>query len=275
MAQMSLAGEVAVITGGGRGIGRVIAEHMAGEGAKVLLFGRAESSLADAAEAISANGGKAAIYAGDVSEKADVLGALEHAEKDLGPVTIVVNNAGIGSGGPIWESDHEEWWNVFEVNLKGPFLFTWAATKAMVKRGRGCIINMGSYQGIFPNGSASSYSTSKAALTRLTDCTSESLEGTGVTAFCISPGFVWTDMTRKLDERQKENDPNYEPMPEEWVFPAEDCADLCIRLARGDADALSGRMIHVRDDLDAMIARAKEIIEKDEYALRLTIDVEA
>ncbi|CAN0426150.1 unnamed protein product [Ectocarpus sp. 13 AM-2016] len=141
----------------------------------------------------------------------------------------------------------------------------------MVTAGRGCVINVGSYVGVNPTGWASAYSTSKAALMRLSDCAADSLDDSGVSVFTISPGFVWTDMTKELDSKIRESDPEYEGMDEAWIFPAEDAAKLCLRLAAGDADRLSGRMIHVRDDLDALIERADEIIDQDGYALRLTM----
>lgn len=144
----------------------------------------------------------------------------------------------------------------------------------MMEAKRGCIINVGSYVGNNPFPPASAYSTSKAALLRLTDSVAEGVKESGVTVFAISPGYVWTDMTKDIDEERKANDPNYEPPPEDWTFPPEDAAGLCLRLVRGEADKLTGRMIHVRDDLDAMIAGADEIIQKDQYALRLTIDLD-
>jgi NAD(P)-dependent dehydrogenase (short-subunit alcohol dehydrogenase family) len=160
-----------------------------------------------------------------------------------------------------------------EVNLKGPLLTTHAVLGGMVQRGNGRIINVGSYVGVLPNAMGSSYSTSKAALLRLTDCTAEGVKEAGVSVFAISPGYVKTDMTRELEEQQRAANPDFEPMDEAWVFPPEDAAVLCVRLASGEADALTGRFIHVRDNLDDMIATADEIVNQDRYALRLNVDL--
>ena len=141
-----------------------------------------------------------------------------------------------------------------------------ACLKGMVTRGSGRIINMGSYQGIAPNSDASPYCTSKAALLRLTDCTALEVEPHGIAVFAVSPGFVHTDMTRELEALLRAKDPDFEGWDPAWIFPAQDCADLCVRLAVGEADALTGRMIHVRDDLDQMIADADEIVAADRYA---------
>lgn len=276
MTEQRLAGQVAFVTGGGRGIGKVIVEELAREGASVALFGRAMDALKETAANIEAKGGTALAVAGDVTCGGDVKAAVQKVEQELGPITLLVNNAGIGgAGGPIWQTDPEEWWRVMEVNLKGPFLCSHAIIGGMVERKMGRIINIGSYAGIFPNAMATSYATSKAALLRLTDSVAESVENLGIRCFAISPGFVWTEMTRELERIVSEQNPEEGlVVDEDWVFPAEDAANLCVRLATGEADRLTGRLIHVKDDLDEMIATADKIIADDRYALRLNADVE-
>lgn len=274
MSQDNLKGQVAVVTGGGRGIGRVISEQLSGQGAMVAVLGRSLPSLQETVDGITRLGGKALAIKADVTAQEEIVNAVRHIEDELGPITLLVNNAGVGgAGGPLWMTDPEEWWHVMEVNLKGPFLCTHSVLGGMVERGNGRIINISSYVGISPNAMASSYSTSKAALLRLTDCVADGVAQAGVQCFAISPGFVWTDMTHDLDRMMREHDPDHQPMDEEWVFPAEDAANLCVRLASGQADKLTGRMIHVKDDLDAMIANADTIAKEDRYALRLTIDL--
>jgi len=245
---------------------------LAKSGAAVAVLGRDQAALSETVDEISAGGGKAISITCDVVQMEQIRCAVATTESELGPVTLLINNAGIGgAGGPLWQTDPEEWWRVQEVNLKGPFLATHAVLEGMVKLGAGRIVNVGSYIGIAPTKGGSAYSTSKAALLRLTDCTAADVAETGISVFAISPGFVWTDMTRELDKYLRANDPNYQPMDEAWVFPSSRAADLCVRLATGEADQLSGRMIHARDDLDDMIARADDIVEQDQYTLRLSM----
>lgn len=272
MSEPSLEGAVAIVTGGGRGLGRSIAEMLAARGASVAVLGRSDELLQQAVDSIEQAGGTAMAISCDVIGNGSIHKAVARVEDAWGPVSLLVNNAGIGGGnGPLWETDCEDWWRVIEVNLKGPFLAMHAVLPGMVRERRGCIINVGSYIGVSPNGQASAYSTSKAALMRLSDCAAESAAGSDVSVFTISPGFVWTDMTREVDAQLRQQDPDYDGMDESWIFTADDAAKLCVRLASGEADALSGRMIHVRDDLDELIARAGEIVEKDGYALRLSM----
>lgn len=264
-----LEGQVAVVTGGGRGIGRSIAKELAAQGASVALMGRSLSHLQTTVEEIEAAGGKALAIPCDVTAAPEVTAALAQSDKELGPLTLLVNNAGVGGGGRLWEMPAEDWWRVIEVNLKGPFLASHAALPGLVSRGAGRIINIGSYAANSAGLGGSAYSTSKAALQRLTEGIAADLEGTEVMAFALSPGFVWTDMGIEYDRALRANVPGYDGMAEGWVFPPEAAAKFCVRLAAGDADALSGRLLHVRDDLDQMIARADQIIDEELYTLRL------
>ena len=264
-----LEGQVAVVTGAGRGIGRSIARELAAGGAAVALLGRSLPHLQTTATEIAAAGGKALAIACDVTAVAEVNRALAQSDRELGPLTLLVNNAGVGDGGRFWEMPAEDWWRVIEVNLKGPFLLSHAVLPGMVARGSGRIINIGSYAANSAGMGGSAYSTSKAALQRLTEGIAADLEGTGVMAFAFSPGFVWTDMGTDYDRFLRAQVPTYDGMADEWVFPPEAAAEFCARLAAGDADTLSGRLLHVRDDLDSMIARSQQIIDGELYTLRL------
>lgn len=266
--------EVAVVTGGGRGIGRAIAESLAAQGAAVALLGRDETRLDEAATNIQRQGGRALAVRCDVTVGDNVRSALVTAEKELGPVSLLVNNAGLGDGGLLWEMDVEDWWRVQEVNLKGPLLATHAVLPGMLARGRGRIINVGSFAGNSASPGGSAYSTSKTALLRLTEGTAADVAGRGIYAFCISPGFVWTDMGHAYDAALRASDPDFKGMDDAWVYPAEAAGELCVRLASGAADALSGRFIHVRDDLEQMIARSAEIQAGEQYLLRLQLPAE-
>jgi NAD(P)-dependent dehydrogenase (short-subunit alcohol dehydrogenase family) len=240
----------------------------------VALVGRNAETLYETTAAIAAAGGRALALQGDVIDAADVERVTAEAARSLGPVDILVNNAGVGAaGGPLWETDPDEWWWVQEVNLKGPYLMMRAVLPGMVDRGRGRVINVGSYAGISSGAYGAAYATSKAALLRMTDGVAAELAPRGVSAFCISPGFVYTDMTRDLEAHLREVNPDFEGIDPDYIFPAEAAGTLCVRLASGEADRLTGRMIHVRDDLDAMIADADAIVAEDRYALRLNADL--
>lgn len=266
----NLAGQVAVVTGGGRGIGRVIAQMLGKAGAGVAVLGQAAGPLDETVEAIKAEGGRAAPWSVDVTDGPEVARTMAEVASALGPISLLVNNAGTNKGGgPIWLTDPDEWWRAMEINLRGPYLCSRAVLPGMLERGTGRIINMGSAVGLRAEPMASSYSTSKAALLRLTDCTAVGVAEAGVQVFAVSPGWVWTDMTRDIEQTISANDPDFEGIAEEHIFPPEDVATLIARLATGEADALTGRFIHVAEDLDALIADAEDIVAEDRYALRL------
>ncbi len=265
----SLAGHVAVVTGGGRGIGRVIAQMLGKAGAGVAVLGQAPGPLEEVAAAIKAAGGSAAPWSVDVTDGPQVARTMAEVTAALGPISLLINNAGTNKGdGPIWLTDPDEWWRALEINLRGPYLCARAVLPGMLERGTGRIVNMGSAVGLRAEPMASSYSTSKAALLRLTDCTAVGVAEAGVQVFAVSPGWVWTDMTRDIEQTITANDPEFK-VDDKYVYPPEDVATLIARLATGEADALTGRFIHVADDLDALIADAEDIVAEDRYALRL------
>lgn len=268
--KFELNSHVAVVTGGGRGIGRAIAQALAEAGAKVAVLARTGSELEETVELIESSGGVARAWRADVTDAARIREVVKEVEGSLGPITILVNNAGRGmAGGPIWETDQEEWWRDVEVNLKGPFLCSSLVLPGMITRRQGTIINISSYVGVRATPDATAYACSKAALLRLTDSVAMSVKEYGVTVFAVSPGWVWTRMTERVVEQLKANDPTFEGIPESQVHSAEEGARLVVRLCTGEADLLTGRFIHVVDDLDAMLADAEKIIADDLYALRL------
>ena len=193
---MKLANQVAVVTGAGRGIGRAIALAQAREGAKVALLARTKTEIETVAEAISAEGGVARAFAVDIVDLNSVAKAFAAIEADLGPVSLLTNNAGsFAAIGPIWTVEPESWWRDIEINIRGTFNCCRSALPAMIARKRGRIINMtgGGTATSFPNGSG--YATSKAGLLRFTECVSDTLAGSGVLLFAMDPGLVRTAMT--------------------------------------------------------------------------------
>jgi NAD(P)-dependent dehydrogenase (short-subunit alcohol dehydrogenase family) len=249
---------IALVTGGGRGIGASIARELAGAGMQVAVTGRTAEQVHGIADEL---GGLALV--GDVTRREDVEGWVERTEQELGPIDLLVANAGIsGSGRPFLEESLEEWWRVFEVNVLGTYLCCRTVGARMSERGHGRIVNVGSGASYLPIANptislGTSYGPSKAALGRFTEILAAALDQSGVHVFLISPGLVRTSMT----ERMGDNAP--------WT-PPELAPKLVRVLASGRADALAGRYLHAEhDDIEDLIARADEIAANDLNALRL------
>ncbi|HEX7254793.1 MAG TPA: SDR family oxidoreductase [Gaiellaceae bacterium] len=247
-------GQVALVTGGGRGIGAGIARELADAGMKVTVSARTPEQVEEVAREIGGLG-----VAADVSREEDVERMVAEVERELGPIDLLVNNAGIAHwGGEAWKDDPEDWWRVLEVNLLGPFLVSRAVIPGMIERGRGRIVNTGSGAGYLPGQRTTAYGASKAALYRFGEGLALQLEPYGIAVFTMSPGLVQTEMT---GDRFPENAP--------WTPP--ELAPRLVRvLASGRADKLSGRYIHAEhDDVEDLIRRADEVVESDVNAIRL------
>lgn len=132
---IKLQDKVALVTGGGRGIGRTVAEMLAGSNAAVVVMGRSIDSLSDTVSMIELAGGRALAVRGDVLNRKDISAAVNEVEASLGPIDVLINNAGVGgAGGPLWQTDSDEWWWVQEVNVRGPYLMMHAVLGGMVER---------------------------------------------------------------------------------------------------------------------------------------------
>jgi NAD(P)-dependent dehydrogenase (short-subunit alcohol dehydrogenase family) len=257
-----LAGSTAIVTGGGRGIGAAAARALADAGASVGLIARTSSEVTEAAADLRSAGAQARAAMADVTDAGALRAAVAAIETDLGPADVLVSSAGISGGRPrpVWDADPADWWRVQEVNVLGAFHAIRVVVPGMVERGRGRVIHVASLVGARSDAGSSAYACSKTSLMRLAEILAADLEGTGVTSFSMSPGLVATRMTEVLRR--------HVDIPDEMWTAAERGADLIVRLAAGDADALSGVLVHVEDDLDAMVARADEIRREGWYALR-------
>jgi NAD(P)-dependent dehydrogenase (short-subunit alcohol dehydrogenase family) len=242
---------VALVTGGGRGIGENVARALAADGWSVAVAARTRAQVDGVAREI---GGRALEL--DVSSPASV----EAAFGELGPIDLLVNNAGIGGdSGPFLDEQPDEWWRVFEVNVRGAYLCTRAALPAMLERGGGRIVNVASGAAYLPGTGMSStaYGPSKAALHRFSELLARQLSPQNVFVFSISPGLVRTAMTDSFGDDAP------------WTPP--ECApDLVRKLASGRYDALAGRYLHAEhDDVDDLLARIDDLRQQDLNAIRL------
>lgn len=268
-----LSGQVAVVTGGSRGIGCAYAAALAAAGAAVALVARSADQLAEVAETIAAAGGRALAIPADVTDAGALTRLAEEVERELGPVDLLVNNAGVARPiGPLWEADALAWWKNVEVNLRGPFLACHTFLPGMIARGRGRIVNVASGSGISAIPYFSAYVTSKTALIRMTEVLAAELRGKGIALFAIEPGTVRTAMVEEILRSEEER--RWLPwlkriFDEELDVTPEHAAEMVLLLASGRADRLSGRFLNRLDDLEALIAAADEMAGTDLLTLRL------
>jgi NAD(P)-dependent dehydrogenase (short-subunit alcohol dehydrogenase family) len=265
-------GSVALVTGGGRGLGRVLARALADAGAAVGLVARSGDQLAESVDLIRTIGGSAAAAVADVGDYDAISAAIERLEHELGPTDLLVNNAGItGPDGPAWEVTPESWWRTVEVNLRGALHSCRAVLPGMVARGRGRIVNVTSEAGVFRWPLASAYSVSKAAVVKFTENLAYETRRFGISVFSFNPGLLPIGFSEGTIDAP-------DGSPGAWVrqqladghgVDPQEAARFVVRLASGEADALSGCHLSVHVDLDALIAHSDDIRRDDLHMLRV------
>ena len=194
---IDLSGKTAFVTGSTRGIGLAIAQTLYAAGAKVAVVGR---DAERASEVASALGSRAAGVACDVAQEDQVVAAVSAAEADLGPVDVLVNNAGLTRDNILLRLTGQDWDAVLDANLKGAFHTTRAVIKGMMKRRAGRIINMSSIVGLTGNKGQANYAASKAGLIGFTKSVAKEYASRNILVNCIAPGFIETDMTASLPD---------------------------------------------------------------------------
>lgn len=226
--QQPLGGQVALITGGGRGIGRAIAIAFAEAGAAICVTARTCSEIEGVADEIQNSGGKAIAVTCDVADRSSVESMMQQTIKEFGQLNILVNNAGGGMERTlVGEDDPDVWQNVIEINLLGTYFCTRAALPYLKADGSGKIINIGSGMGHQPRAKNSSYNVAKAGVWMLTRCLSMELWESGVAVNELIPGPVHTDLTADIFPKNQA----HPGISSEWVKSPEDVVPLAMMLA--------------------------------------------
>ena len=194
-------GAVALVTGGGQGIGAAVANALAAEGAAVVVAARRTDRIEQVATEIRGRGGKAWAVPCDVTDVAGVADLVKAATRSAGSVDILVNNAGVAHSAPVAKTSLEDWNRVLAVNATGTFLCSRAFLGGMLERGRGSIVNVASVAGLTGGRYIAAYAAAKHAVIGLTQSVAAEVEGTGVTCNAVCPGFVDTEMTQESVER--------------------------------------------------------------------------
>ncbi|MEP6690926.1 MAG: 3-oxoacyl-[acyl-carrier-protein] reductase [Gemmatimonadaceae bacterium] len=198
---IDLTGKVALVTGSTRGIGREIATTLATCGARVAVVGRDQAKADEVAAAL---GGEARAFAADVSDTASIQALIEGVEQSFGSLDILVNNAGITRDNIMLRLKDEDWDAVLDANLKGAFATMRAATRGMMKRRWGRIINISSIVGLIGNKGQANYAASKAGLIGLTKSVAKEFASRNILANVVAPGFIETDMTSAMTAAARE-----------------------------------------------------------------------
>lgn len=238
-----LSGKVALVTGGGRGIGRAVAILFAKAGANIWVNSLTQETSQKVVEEISAFGGKANAVPGNVSDPAESARVVNEVVRHEGKLNILVNNAGITRDSLLVRMKDSDWEEVLNVNLRGVFLTTREAAKIMMKQKEGSIINISSVVGVMGNPGQANYAASKAGVIGFTKAVARELAGRNITVNAVAPGFIETDMTRKLQENVKSA--LMAQIPLGRLGQPEDVAETILFLSSPGARYITGQVILV------------------------------
>lgn len=240
---MSLKGKVALVTGGGQGIGRAIGMRLARQEASVAVadidLDLAQSAVAE----MQGLGVIAVAFKADVSDNSQVENLINKMTEKFSKIDILVNNAGITRDGLLIRASEEDWDRVMGVNLKGAFNLIKSVAKLMIKQRSGRIVNITSVVGLMGNAGQASYASSKAGLIGLTKSAAKELAARGITVNAVAPGYIRTAMTEKLSQAAKDAFLNLIPLKREGTV--EDVANLVAFLVSHEAGYITGQVIQV------------------------------
>ncbi|MDI6889775.1 MAG: 3-oxoacyl-[acyl-carrier-protein] reductase [Thermodesulfovibrionales bacterium] len=240
---MDFKGQVAIVTGGGRGIGKAIAEGLAKKDVNLAVADINPDAAIEAAAAFTALGIKAMGIKLDVSKSEEVKKAFEDMRKEFNRIDILINNAGITKDSLLLRMKEEDWDSVVDINLKGVFLCSREAIKEMSQRRYGRIVNIASVAAFMGNPGQANYSASKAGIVGLTKTIAREYANRGITVNAVAPGFIKTAMTDVLPESVKEEMKRLIPLGRFGTV--EDVANAVIFLASPDSSYITGQVIHV------------------------------
>lgn len=242
---------VALVTGASRGIGAILATALRENGWQVVGLSRSGGADPSGAETVAC----------DVTDEAAVGAVVDGVIGEHGRIDLLVNNAGqVEAELPLWDADPDQWWQVMETNVRGPFLVTRAVVPHMIASGGGRVINLNSGSATRESPVLTAYHASKSALARLTGGVALAGAEHGVLAFDLAPGVIETDMTHSMRMHQDRT---------EWTSPA-DLTALALALADGELDGFSGRMVRAgADDLDVLREKSGRGLGEGERMLRL------
>lgn len=246
---VDLAGNVALVTGASRGLGRAIAVALARCGATVACVARNVDKLKETEATIAAAGGKAAVFAGDVTDGEAVQRIVGEVVERFGGLHILVNNAGITRDTLLPRMQDQQWDDVINANLRGTFLFTRAATRPMMSQRYGRVINVSSVSGLVGNPGQSNYSASKAGVIGFTRSAAKELAGRNITVNAVAPGFIETEMTEVLGETVREE--VKKRIPAKRLGKPEDVAEAVVFLASPAAAYITGQVLTIDGGMTA------------------------
>lgn len=237
---MNLDGQVALVTGASRGIGKAIAQQLAARGVKVVGTATTESGASAISEYLGADGEGVAL---NVTDETSIAAVLKHIDDTYGQLDILVNNAGITRDNLLMRMKDDEWDSVMDTNLKSVYRLSKGVMRGMMKRRQGRIINISSVVGTTGNPGQTNYCAAKAGLAGFTKALAKEIAARGITVNCVAPGFIDTDMTKALTEDQKQA--IFANIPAARLGQPDEIAAAVVFLASPGAAYITGETIHV------------------------------